>query len=54
MSPHYSNNCEYMIDVGLWGIPKCRFPFDGISINREIEKWLLLIMVKNELCEILL
>jgi hypothetical protein len=40
MSPHYTNDCEFMIDIGLWGIPKFGFPFNGNLVNREIEKFL--------------
>lgn len=38
MAPHYTNECEYMIDVGLWGIPKFGYPFNGNLVNRQIEK----------------
>jgi Delta24-sterol reductase len=44
MSPHYSDKHEYMIDVGLWGIPKFGYPFNGIEVNRKIEE----LLTKND------
>lgn len=28
----------FMIDVGIWGIPKSGYPFDGIKINQNLEE----------------
>lgn len=40
-SPHHGMNTDFMIDVGVWGVPtKFPYPFDGIALNREIEYWM--------------